>query len=170
MQPGVSVREIVPTDWPQFKRIRLRMLEEIPLAFGETLENARRRSDAGWEARVRGYARGPGIRLGAIDESTGEWVGTMGGFLSPQDGFRPVLVGVYVAPEVRGSDAGVTDVLLERVEHWARPHGDTLLLHVHADNGRARAAYSKRGFVEDGITIPYLLDATQFEYEMAKKL
>ena len=170
MQPGITIREIAPQDWPQFKRIRLRMLEEIPLAFGETLANALARTDSGWAARVRGYATGTGIRLGAIDDASGEWLATMGGFLSPEDGMRPVLVGVYVAPEVRGSDAGVTDALLERVEQWARGHGDELLLHVHADKARARAAYRKRGFAEDGVTIPYVLDPSQLEYEMAKTL
>lgn len=170
MQPGITIREIVAGDWPQFRRIRLRMLEEIPLAFGETLASAQARADAGWAARVLGYTRGSGIRLGAIDDASGEWVGTMGGFLSPEDDLRPVLVGVYVAPEVRGSESGVTDALLGRVETWARGHGDALLLHVHADNARARAAYRKRGFEEDGVTIPYALDPTQFEYEMSKPL
>jgi GNAT superfamily N-acetyltransferase len=170
MQPGILIREVVPGDWPQFKRIRLRMLEEIPLAFGETLASARHRDDAGWAARVRGYSGGSGIRLAAIDEATGEWVGTMGGFLSPEDGMRPMLVGVYVVPDLRGNDAGVTDALIARIEDWARGYGTELLLHVHADNVRARAAYRKRGYVEDGVTIPYILDSTQLEYEMAKPL
>ncbi|CAN5155580.1 hypothetical protein BH11ACT2_BH11ACT2_12550 [soil metagenome] len=173
MQPGITIREIEPDDWRQYRALRLRMLEEIPLAFGETVATALARSDAGWVARVREYAlggaHGTGVRLGAVD-ATGEWVGTMGGYLSPRDELRPMLVGVYVVPRLRGSAAGVTDALLARVEQWARGHGAVLLLHVHFDNERARAAYRKRGFVEDGVTIPYALDASQLELEMVKVL
>jgi GNAT superfamily N-acetyltransferase len=174
MQAGITIREVVPGDWPQFKRIRLRMLAEIPLAFGETLAAAEGRSDAGWAARVRGYSSGSrtgnGLRLAAVDDASGEWVGTMGGFLPPEDRTKPMLVGVYVAPEARGNAAGITDALLERVETWARGHGTELFLHVHADNARARASYRRRGFVDNGVTVPYILDSSQLEFEMAKSL
>lgn len=170
MQSGISVREITPDDWPEFRDIRLRMLAEIPLAFGETLERSLAMTDAQWARRVRDYATGSSLRLGAIDDATGAWVGTMGGFLAPYEAGRPLLVGVYVAPEHRGSRAGVTDALLGEVERWARQYGDTLRLHVHEDNRTARAAYARRGFVESGVTQPYPLDRTRVEYEMAKVL
>lgn len=169
MQPGIIVRPIESDDWRAFRVIRLAMLAEIPLAFGETLAHAEAMTDAQWIARVNGYVAGS-LRLGAIVAATGEWVGTMGGFLSPEDAYAPVLVGVYVAPAYRGTVAGVTDTLLTGVEDWAREHADRLLLHVHEDNAAARAAYARRGFVEDGVRIPYALDPRQTELEMVKQL
>jgi GNAT superfamily N-acetyltransferase len=167
---AVTIHRFAPEDWERFRDIRLRMVEELPLAYGERLEDARALTDAQWMERVRGYTVGDHIRVAAVHEPSGEWVGTMGGFLSAEDGDRPVLVSVYVAPAFRGSDVGVTDALLRAIEDWARGHGDTLLLHVHEDNARARAAYAKRGFVEDGRTEPYQLDPSRVEYRMAKAL
>jgi GNAT superfamily N-acetyltransferase len=170
MQPGITVRPITSHDWPAYRRLRLAMLAEIPLAFGETLAHAEAMTDAQWIARVIGYTRPPSLRLGAVVDRTGEWAGTMGGFLSPEDGYAAVLVGVYVAPRYRGRAPGVTDALLDGVEDWAREHGDRLLLHVHEENPRARAAYALRGFAESGVRIPYALDPRQTELEMVKRL
>jgi GNAT superfamily N-acetyltransferase len=166
----VTIHRFVPEDWKRFRDIRLRMMEELPLAYGERLEDAHALTDAQWMKRVRGYTVGDHIRVAAVDEPGGEWVGTMGGFLSAEDGDRPVLVSVYVAPAFRGSDSGITDALLLAIEDWARGYGDTLLLHVHEDNLRARAAYAKRGFVEDGFTAPYKLNPSRVNYRMAKSL
>lgn len=166
----MDIRPIVESDWREYRDIRLKMLAEIPLAFGETLQTAERRGERAWRDRAAGSATGTAIRLVAIDHATGEWAGTMGGFLSPDDGSRAVLVGVYVSPGYRGSEPGVTDALLAGIENWAHRFGDTLLLHVHEKNARARAAYEKRGFVLTGVTLPYVLDMSSIEVEMVKEL
>jgi len=90
----------------------------------------------------------------------------MGGYL---ENGAPLLVGVYVSPDYRGA-AGVADALLTAVEDWARERGDRLALHVHSGNARARAYYRSRGFVETGVTIPYVLDTSALELEMVKAL
>ena len=167
--PGFTVRPIVEQDWDDYRRLRLQMLEEIPLAFGERIESARILPESAWRARTRRSTGGNSVRFVAV-ESTGAWLGSMGGFLSPQDGNRPVLVGVYVEPGSRGSRTGVTDALLDAVESWAHRFGDDLLLHVHEDNPRAIAAYEKRGFVRTGTTTPYPMDTSQRELEMVKRL
>jgi GNAT superfamily N-acetyltransferase len=162
----VRIRELQTDDWVAFRDIRLAMLEEIPIAFGETLAEARAMTDAQWRSRVRGYTSGSGLRLGAVAPD-GRWVGTMGGFI---EAGRPMLVGVYVMPSHRGRAAGVTDALLELVERWATQYSSTLRLRVHEDNLRARAAYVSRGFVEDGTTSPYPLDPSRMELQMVKRL
>jgi len=171
VQPStIVIRSIVEDDWRDYRDIRLKMLAEIPIAFGETLDAARRVSERGWRARASRGTAGGAVRFTAIVESTGEWVGTMGGFLSPEDVNRAVLVGVYVVPDYRGSATGVTDALIARVERWATAFGDSLLLHVHADNSRAIAAYEKRGWKRTGVTIPYALHHSQEEFEMVKSI
>ena len=93
----------------------------------------------------------------------------MGGYV-PDPATGALLVGVFVSPPHRGREAGVFDRLLLTIEDWARTEGDTLTLHVHEDNARARAAYLRRGFVETGTRVPYILDSSAMEIEMVKPL
>jgi GNAT superfamily N-acetyltransferase len=167
---SVEIRAIVEADWRDYRDLRLAMLEEIPIAFGETFDAATRVTDSGWRSRANRGSLGSFVRFAAIERATARWVGTMGGFLSPDDGNRPMLVGVYVVPEYRGTATGVTDALLARVEDWAIRFGDMLLLHVHEHNARAIAAYAKRGFVATGRTFEYSLDPSEREIEMVKSV
>jgi ribosomal protein S18 acetylase RimI-like enzyme len=160
-----TIRTTTADDWHEVRALRLEMLGDTPMGFAETLETALQVDEENW--RLRG-ARGTNPQSTALVAVTadGRWVGTMGGFL---DNSVPLLVGVYVTPEFRGS-AGVADALLARVEKWARDYDDALLLHVHADNTRARRYYEKHGYTETGVTLPYVLDASQTELEMSKRL
>jgi len=163
-----SIRRTVESDWRQIRDLRLEMIRDTPTAYNETLEEALGHDEAEWRMRGRRGTAEHGIALAAIAES-GRWVGTMGGFVpDPETG--PLLVGVYVAPDFRGRQTGLTDALLEAVEEWARTEGSRLTLHVHEDNARARKAYEHRGFVATGQSIPYNLDPSKRELEMVKQL
>ena len=164
---GFVVRPTSEDDWRDIRALRLEMLADTPTAFAETLDSALQHGEAEWRMRGRRGTAEHGTALVAVTEQ-GRWVGTMGGFLLAGTG--PLLVGVYVAPAFRGADAGVTDALLARVEDWARGEGDTLALHVHERNARARRAYEKRGFAATGTTLPYVLDPTASEIEMSKRV
>ncbi len=162
------VRSTTEADWRQVRDLRLEMLRDTPIAYGETLAAALSHADAEW--RMRG-ARGQsttGTVLAAIAAS-GRWIGTMGVFI-PDGAPEPLLVGVYVAPDYRGAEAGVADALLAGIEGWAAERAGTLALHVHEDNLRAIRAYEKRGFHFTGGHSPYTLDAAQRELEMAKTI
>lgn len=139
------------------------MIADTPTAYVETLESALSHDESEWRRRAQRGTNPHSIAVVAI-ASDGRWVGTMAGFLA--EGV-PMLVGVYVAPDFRGS--GVTDTLLTAVEDWARSEGSELRLHVHEDNDRARRAYEKRGFTLTGATSPYNLDPTKSELEMVKR-
>lgn len=161
----LSIRPTTEDDWEAVRALRLEMLKDTPMGFAETYELALTHDEAVWRQRgARGAAAGSTLLAAITDD--GHWVGTMGGYL---DDGRPLLVGVYVAPQFRG-EGGVADMLLAAVEHWAGAHGDTLTLHVHADNSRARRYYEKRGFTETGVTLPYVLNPFEVEVEMAKRL
>jgi GNAT superfamily N-acetyltransferase len=167
MSGTIVYREVGADDWAGFREIRLRMLAEIPIAFTEHLADALRVTDAQWRARVDRATRGGAVRFAALEERSGRWVGTMAGVL-PAHRSDAMLVGVYVEPAHRGREAGVTDALLELVERWAAGHRSRLALEVHESNARARAAYVSRGFVPTGVTVPYPLDPSSVEIEMAK--
>ena len=161
------IRTTSEDDWPSVRTLRLEMLRDYPLAYGETLEHAEQVDESGW--RLRG-ARGttPGqTSIVAIDGD--RWVGHMGGYI-PDARTGPLLVGVYVSPAYRGDALGVTRRLLEAVEDWAREHGDTLRLEVHEDNPRARRFYEKLGFVLTGRSREYELPPGGLELEMVKPL
>ena len=93
----------------------------------------------------------------------------MAGFV-PDASTGPLLVGVYVAPGVRGREVGLADAMLTTIEDWARTESDRLTLHVHEENARARAFYERRGFVATGRTVPYPLAPDELEVEMSRAL
>lgn len=160
-----TIRSVSPDDWEAIRSIRLRMLEEMPLAFLETHADALALTEADWRERGRRGQNPRELSIAAIADD-GSWLGMMGGVAHPDRG--PLLVGVYVAPEARGAAVGVADALLARVEEWARTVGDVLTLDVHEDNPRAISFYSHRGFTLTGGQRPYPLAPDGTELEMRK--
>jgi ribosomal protein S18 acetylase RimI-like enzyme len=163
-----EVRPVVEGDWEAYRDIRLEMLLDTPTAFTVRFATAEAYTEAEWRERA-GRNTSENQLLAAAIAGDGTWVGSMGGYIDKAVG-GPVLYGVYVSPEFRGRDAGVTDALLEAIEEWASANASTLRLEVHEDNARARAAYIKRGFVETGHRRPYDLDQSRDEIEMIKRL
>jgi len=165
---GFRIRATQVDDWQEVRALRLEMLRDTPIAFGETLQDALGHSDGEWRMRAARGTAEHGIARVAIDPA-GRWVGTMGGYV-PDPATGALLVGVYVTPDHRGRAAGVFDALLAAIQDWARGEGDRLTLHVHEDNSRARAAYLRRGFTETGRKVQYVLDSSAMEIEMVKPL
>lgn len=143
------------------------MLADTPIAFTDTLERARTRSDAEWQNYAARGNTATSLRVAAVTPE-GRWVGTMGAY-KPVSG-DPILVGVYVSPDFRGSRSGVTDALLDAVERWVRERASTLTLLVHEHNLRAQTAYRKRGFELTGRSEPYTLNPAERDLEMSKSL
>ncbi|TFD88509.1 GNAT family N-acetyltransferase [Cryobacterium lactosi] len=165
---GFRIRATQVDDWREVRELRLEMLRDTPIAFGETLQDALSHSDSEWRMRAARGTAEHGIVLAAVDPE-GRWLGTMGGYV-PDATTGALLVGVYVSPDHRGHEAGVFDALLAAIQDWARGEGDRLTLHVHEDNSRARAAYLRRGFTETGHRVQYVLDSSAMEIEMVKLL
>lgn len=140
------VRQTAAEDWRAIRDIRLRMLRDTPLAFGETWQSASELSDADWQERARSWAPPQSVSYVAETED-GRWLGVMRAYL---DGDVAHLVGVYVDEAARGRGNGVADRLLDEVLDWAREVSDEIRLHVHEDNPRATAFYVRRGFAPTG--------------------
>ncbi|MFF1574398.1 GNAT family N-acetyltransferase [Leifsonia sp. NPDC058292] len=161
------VRPSVEADWRAYRDLRLEMLTDTPIAFLETIEHARLHPDEHWRGRAAN--RGTASRLFGAVADDGSWLGTMGGF-HPTGKTDPLLVGVYVTPAFRGARIGMTDALLDAVIGWARGRGERLMLEVHEENEPAIRYYRRRGFEPTGVRIPYPLDRTADELEMALPL
>lgn len=167
----VTIRRTRELDWEEYRGLRLEMLADTPLAFGETLASAQRCGEAEWRMRSARGEASDRVLVAAIENSTGRWVGTMGGFVaSGPDVVGPLLVGVYVTPDFRGRSHGVAAAMLHEIEEWAAGVGRMLHLHVHEDNARALAFYEREGYRKTGKTEPYVLDPRQRELEMVKEL
>lgn len=172
-----DVRRVRAEDWPQVRAARLEALRDpvADLAYLETYDAASSRPDAEWQGRTARSAAGDVVaQFVAI---AGErWVAAVTG-LRERPGAQDFageaiehdqvhVVGVWVHPDHRG--AGLLGRLVDQVEAWAREHGaGRLRLLVHVDNGRARAAYAKIGFVPTGRTVR--LDASR-EVEMQRPI
>jgi ribosomal protein S18 acetylase RimI-like enzyme len=152
----ITVTTVRPENWVEFRDIRLQMLADTPIAFGETLEHARATSEAGWLARIARATQPDRTAVAAVDDD-GRWVGTMSAYIS-EPGVATVAA-VWVAPEHRGAEAGVTDQLMDALVAWARTKDLTeLRLTVHEDNARAAAYFERVGFRPTGETQLYELE------------
>ena len=134
----MRVEAVGPADWEAWRELRLEGLQDTPIGFMETYSDALRVTPQEWQERLGR----PGLRLLAYDGERA--VGMAGGFRDESD--EPILFAVYVTPDARRG--AVLTALVDRVAEWAAP--DSLVLEVHEDNERARRAYLKLGFVEDG--------------------
>jgi GNAT superfamily N-acetyltransferase len=165
-QSNFVVRTTDEADWEHVRALRLEMLRDTPIGYGEAVNDALGRTAAEWRVRAARGQQPHGTSLVAIT-ADGRWVGAMAGYVDDQ---KPRLVGVYVTPSHRGRDAGVTDALLAGIGSWARQHGGVLWLEVHEDNRRAITAYERRQFRRTGATRPYDLDPSRVLIEMSKTL
>ena len=157
-----TIRRTTADDWEAVRALRLEALADTPIAFTERVADAEAVDEQGWRERA---ARGDlphSVSLAAIDDD-GTWLGTMRGQVV--DG-GPMLFGVYVSPLARGT--GVADALLAGIEDWARTEGDALTLHVNEENPRARAFYTRAGYVPTGASVVSELFPPTRELEMVR--
>ncbi|MEY9964582.1 ribosomal protein S18 acetylase RimI-like enzyme [Streptacidiphilus sp. MAP12-16] len=155
-------------DGERCRTLRLQMLQDTPMAYLETYQDALDRPAEEWDSRAARNTKPGNTGYVAVDESTGAWVGAMHAYVPGDDPEIAWLVGVWVHPDHRGGKLGVTDRLLDAVVAWSRtePAVSRMLLEVHESNTRAIAYYERRGFVRTGRTTPYPLDPTACELEM----
>ena len=82
-----------------------------------------------------------------VHESDGGFDGMVSAFRTEDQPRVSYLVGMWVAPELRGS--GVAQELVERIVAWSRERGlERVVLSVEGGNLRAAGLYEKCGFVE----------------------
>jgi RimJ/RimL family protein N-acetyltransferase len=166
------IDRIRPGDGERYRAIRLQMLQDTPMAYLETYADALAVPASAWEVKAARRSEPGSTGYAAVDTATGEWVGTMGGFVSDEEPDLAWLVGVWVHPDHRGPKHGLADGLLAAVVAWARNETAVarLRLEVHEANARAIGYYERSGFVRTGVTVPYPLDPAARELEMEREL
>ena len=158
----IGVRRVRANEGMRVRELRLRAVSDpvASIAFLTTREQELERDPEFWDERAAGGASGASTAM-FVAEDGDMWVGSVtvlvrragdidhtGRSLSQG---RADVVGVYVAPEARGS--GAIDALLDAAARWTAEQGfETLSLDVHVDNHRAQAVYRRAGFVATGET------------------
>ena len=137
----MEVRRLRADEADSWRDIRLRMLGDAPSAFGMTHEDALATPADEWARRAEAFAAGE-TRVVYIAEDGGEFVGSAGAFLDPEDQDLPHLWGMWVAPAARGK--GVGRALIEAVYDRARQAGSSRVYwQTHETNLTAIKLYER---------------------------
>lgn len=140
----LAVRTFSAAEWPVYRDLRLRALQDSPDAFGSTFAEEGGHADAQWARRLASGVDSQ-TNLAVVAEVHGEAVGLAWGRIDTSNPDVAVLYQMWVAPSHRGTGAG--KMLLEAVIGWARARNASFLdLGVTCGNSPARRLYERAGF------------------------
>ncbi|MGB9415296.1 MAG: GNAT family N-acetyltransferase [Acidobacteriaceae bacterium] len=161
----VTLEPITAGNVALFREVRLRALQDAPLAFGSTYARESQFSDGEWLRRVTRWNGESGIGYLAMEDGHG--CGIAGVLLEEEDGACAHLVSMWVAPTHRKCGAG--RLLVNEIADWSRQRGAHVMrLMVTSSNESAMQFYQRLGFSRTGRTEPYPNDPALIEYEMFK--
>lgn len=133
------IRRVQPQDWQLLRDVRLRALRQDPAAFLATHAQESAYPDTTWQERAAHPGNASFVALGAN--------GAEGLVTGLGNGAAAVLVGMWVAPALRGTE--VARDLVAEVVGWARSSGrERVVLSVEGENDRAARFYERCGFTE----------------------
>ena len=164
----IAIRPMRSDEFATLRDIRLRALQDTPLAFGSTYESESALTDEQWKiwAQKR-TAPGESATFLAFDADT--CCGIVGCMGRNEEPSAACIISMWVAPEVRRQ--GVGSRLIVAAERWAREQGfATLSLDVTEQNLPAIALYERCGFRFTGKWEPYKNDPMLREMSMVKEL
>ena len=155
------IRAGTSDDWPAYRDIRLRMLQEAPDAYGSSYAVEGEFPEARWRERVTN----PMLFLAVNPDD--EVVGTATGLADPNGTVE--VVAMYVAPQARGR--GCAGHLLDVVAAAARQRGAyRIVLRVTRGNQAASRCYTRYGFRPTGRAWPMDRNPELTEVELALAL
>jgi ribosomal protein S18 acetylase RimI-like enzyme len=138
------IRYLTLRDQSTYAAIRLEALASDPDAFGETLETARKRSEADWTSWLSKVII-PDQKNIIVIELEGKPVAMCGFGLSDEDHSTGFIWGMFVSPSHRRRNYG--RILLEEAEKWIRGKGGKQIKScVAAPNQEAIDFYRGYGF------------------------
>lgn len=159
-----TVRRIDPSEWPLYRDMRLRALQDAPDAFSSTYALESARTDHLWATRLAdAHASGKDAPFFVLDGK--QVCGLAWCRLDSDDKEIAHLFQMWVAPESRGKGAG--RALLNAAVAWARGAGAICIcLGVTVGNSPATRLYSACGFVRSGEPEPLRDGASLFVQTM----
>jgi ribosomal protein S18 acetylase RimI-like enzyme len=161
----VTLEPITAENVALFREVRLRALQDAPLAFGSTYARESQFSDQEWLQRVTRWSGESGIGYLAMEGR--HCCGIAGVLLEEEDGACANLVSMWVAPTHRKRGTG--RLLVDEIVDWSRQRGvHVMRLMVTSSNEPAMQFYQRLGFSRTERTEPYPNDPALIEYEMSK--
>jgi GNAT superfamily N-acetyltransferase len=147
---GVRVRRVRADEAATLRAIRLRALDDTPLAFGSTHAREAAYPAERWETWARESAAGAArATFLAVDRADAP----VGLAFAVVDGEAAHLYSMWVAPEARGIGTGAA--LVAAVLDWTRASGArTLRTAVTIGNDAAARLYERAGFRDTGAREP----------------
>lgn len=161
---AASVRQIVATEWPLWRDLRLRSLDDSPDAFCADLLTEQAHPDTWWDDLVSSTVAHPRGALWSA-EVDGHPAGIA---FSRIDADGVVHIGsMWVAPE--GRSRGLGRALVDAALDWGRSGGATSAeLWVTVGNGHAETLYEQAGFDDTGDR-DALREGSDFEIARLKR-
>lgn len=151
MKPKITIEQLAPKDWKEYKRIRLDVLKKEPLYFGSSYKEEAQRSDAQWRRDLQLSQEGK-KKILFFAKHDDQVIGMLGAYLNDLKNLRHVskLVGLYVDPQFR--NRGVATLLFKTIHaHLKSKHKVIKVkLHVSTENRSGIRLYKKLGFVKIG--------------------
>jgi ribosomal protein S18 acetylase RimI-like enzyme len=154
-----------------FKDVRLRALEDVPLAFSSTYAKESQLPNEEWIRRTERWTGETAILYLAFDDADQKRAcGIVACYAEEENGVpRGHVISMWVDPAYRRAGAG--RLLIQGLKDWAEARGlRALKLMVTSVNQGAIDFYDRLGFRMTGITGPYPHDPAIIEYEMVLPL
>lgn len=147
-----TIRAIHPDEWPTYRALRLRALQDSPDAFGSTYEVELARSNEVWASRMAAAATSGRDR--AMFAAVGENVCGLAWckVSASEPGFAD-LFQMWVQPDCRGQGIGAA-LLQEAIAYASHAGASTLRLGVAVAESPAMRLYRSFGFRPVGMAEP----------------
>ena len=160
----IEIRTLQANELYIWRTLRLKALANTPDAFGDTLDQAKQRTDKEWRESL---LQNEGKLF--IAEYSGTPVGMARVSRSPNNPSASGLYSMWVDPSARAK--GVGKALMEAALSWAEEAGvDEMALFVTQGNERAKRLYLAAGFLETGALRPLRSNCDRQMEEMTKHI
>lgn len=142
--PQAVIRTLKPSEWENYRDVRLRALADAPDAFCSQFAAERALNPAIWMARL--HAAADSTRdYPLVAEVDGDLVGLLWAKADPASATIVNVFQVWVAPHVRGR--GIAAALFDQAIAWAQGrHAHALQLSVTCGDTPAVRLYLRAGF------------------------
>lgn len=147
----VLIRTFEPSDWRNYRDLRLQALQDSPDAFVTTYADARKYPDSLWLSRLEDVSSEFDFPL--VAELDSHPVGQAWGRIEPSQRSEAHLFQMWVAPEHRG--LGISRKLLNAIVNWAASrNASSVVLAVTCGDTPAGQLYRSAGFEACGEPEP----------------
>ncbi len=164
------IRAVTSADASVVSQMVLAMLSDSPLAFGENVAKAQKRTPAQWQELTASLIAAPARAAFLAYDEQGACGFVCADSSFPEAPLETVVISrLWVAPRQRGSGLGRR--LMEAATEWAQEqHAGLVALGVTEMNTSAMAFYKHLGYSDIGIRVPWPPDPGKKIIVLGKEL